>query len=545
MRFSSSAFRLLVWLLALAGFLPVSISRAAEEEHPLRPNIVLILADDLGFSDVGCYGGEIGTPNIDRLAGEGMKFSQFYNCAVCRTTRVSLITGLHPRRRKGRMLHDNMTTLAEVVQSAGYRTSLIGKWHFPVKKETDKNRLPTRRGFESFYGLAAGCSNYFDPSLPNPDFYRGQDPYPFLDQEKEITEFPSDFYTTDAFTDRAVGQIGEFSKGEDPKPFFLHLCYTAPHYPLHAKPEDIAEFKGKYDEGYFALRETRVERLRELGIVDPKWKLSDPDPDTSDFVYDYGVIPWEEVKNLEREKRRMEVYAAMVRSMDRGIGQVMEALDKAEVAENTVVIFLSDNGGCASHSGYKREDVRKAHEDYNKELPGSVDTYDYVAQGWGWAQNAPFRRYKVWTYEGGISTPMIVRWPGNIEAGTMTNEVGHVVDFMPTIMDLSGAKYPKSRSGVPVPSADGHSLMPVLKGESRPEYPSLCWYLYGNRAVRQGKWKLVWGSDRKEWELYDMENDRTETEDLSAKLPERVLKMEAEWMKWAKETGAPLKGNAI
>jgi len=545
-RFDSRSYLIFagVWWFVIAG-LSVNFGATAAEPGSDRPNIVLILADDLGFSDVGCYGGEIGTPNIDRLAEEGMKFSQFYNCAVCRTTRVSLITGLHPRRRNGRLLHDDMTTLGEVAQSAGYRTSLIGKWHFPVKKETDRNRLPTRRGFDKYYGLAAGCCNFFNPALPNPDFYRGQDPYPFLDQEKEITEFPPDYYTTDAFTDRAVEQISGWSKAENPKPFFLHLCYTAPHYPLHAKPDDIAEFKGRYDKGYSALREERLKRLRKLGIIDPKWKLSPPDPDTSDFIYDYGVVPWEEVENLEREKRRMEVYAAMVRSMDRGIGRVMEALEKGGIAENTVVIFLSDNGGCASHSGYQREDVRKAHEAYNQELPGSVDTYDYVAQGWGWAQNTPFRRYKVWTYEGGISTPMIVRWPGKVEAGTMTKQVGHVVDFMPTILELTGARYPENRKDLPVTPTEGLSLAPVLKGGSRPGHDSLCWYLYGNRAVRQGKWKLVWGSNRKTWELYDMENDRTETEDLSKQFPDKVLELEAVWMKWAKETGTPLKGNAI
>jgi arylsulfatase A-like enzyme len=517
----------------------------AEEGQPARPNIVLIMADDLGFSDLGCYGSKIDTPNIDRLAEEGLKFAQFYNCAVCRTSRAALITGLHPRRIKGRLLHDNMTTLAEVAQSSGYRTSLIGKWHFPVTKPTDKNRLPTRRGFESFYGLAAGCCNFFNPAKPFPDFYRGQGPEPFLDQETPVTDFPPDYYATDAFTDRAVKQIEQFAGAGDEAPFFLHLCYTAPHYPLHAKPQDIAKYRGQFDDGYSAMRENRIKRLRELGLIAPLWQLSRPDAQTSQLAYDFAITPWEQVKNLPREKRRMEVYAAMVDSMDQGIGRIMEALERGGISDTTCVMFLSDNGGCASHSGYYDEEIRKGHEAYNKELPGSVDTYDYVAQGWGWAQNAPFRRYKVWTYEGGISTPMLVRWPEVIQAGTLTRQVGHVVDIMPTLLDLTGASYPETRNGVAVLPTDGRSLLSVFKGEERTGHKSLSWYLYGNRAVRQGKWKLVWGSNVKRWELFDMESDRTETNDLASQYPQRVERMEADWLQWAKQTGAPLKGTSL
>ena len=533
------------WVTILISVLSLGSEAQAEKTKPARPNIVLIMADDLGFSDLGCYGGEIDTPNIDRLAKEGMKFSQFYNCAVCRTTRAALITGLHPRRVKGRLLHANMTTLAEVAQSAGYRTSLIGKWHFPVTKPVDKNRLPTRRGFEEFYGLAAGCCNFFNPAKPFPDFYRGQGPEPFLDQETPVTEFPSSYYTTDAFTDRAVEQLERFAGDDDKAPFLLHLCYTAPHYPLHAKPQDIAKYRGRFDEGYFVLREKRVSRLIELRLIDPQWQLSKPDPQKSQLAYDYAITPWEEIENLPREKRRMEVYAAMVDSMDQGIGRVMEAIERGGISDNTCVIFLSDNGGCASHSGYYDEEIRKGHEAYNKSLPGGVDTYDYVAQGWGWAQNAPFRRYKVWTYEGGISTPMIVRWPKVIQEGTLSHQVGHVVDIMPTLLDVSGASYPEKRNEVAVLPMDGTSLLPVFEGGERAGHESLCWYLYGNRAVRKGKWKLVWGSNERKWELFDMQLDRTETNDLASRYPQRVQQMESVWMQWAKQTGAPLKGTAL
>jgi arylsulfatase A-like enzyme len=510
-----------------------------------RPNVLLIMADDLGFSDLGCYGSEINTPHLDRLAKEGMRFSQFYNCAVCRTTRAALLTGLHPRRIKGRLLHDNMTTLAEVAQSSGYRTSLIGKWHFPVTKPTDKKRLPTRRGFQSFYGLAAGCCNYFNPAQTFPDFYRGQGPEPFLDQEMPVTEFPPDYYSTDAFTSRAVEQIEQFAGAEDKAPFFLHLCYTAPHYPLHARPRDIAKYKGRFDEGYFVMRENRLKRLRSLGLIDPRWQLSEPDPRQSELAYDYAITDWEKIENVPRETRRMEVYAAMVDSLDQGIGRVMRTLQRCGIAENTCVMFLSDNGGCASHSGYHDEQIRKSHEAYNSELPGSVDTFDYVTQGWGWAQNAPFRRYKVWTHEGGISTPLIVRWPKVVPAGTLTHEVGHVVDIMPTLLEVTGASYPTKRNELAVLPTEGRSLLPVFEGRDRVGHKSLCWYLYGNRAVRQEKWKIVWGSHVKKWELFDMELDRTETNDLASQYPLRVKRMEAEWLQWAKQTGAPLKGTSL
>lgn len=522
-----------------------AVSCRAAESQTARPNIVLIMADDLGFSDLGCYGGEIETPNLDRLAGEGMRFSQFYNCAVCRTTRVSLLTGLHPRRVKGRMLNDNMTTLAEVARSAGYRTALVGKWHFPITKPADKNRLPTRRGFEVFYGLAAGCCNYFDPAKPFPDFYRGQGPEPFLNQETPITEFPPDYYATDDFTERAVRQIESFADASDKAPFFLHLTYTAPHYPLHAKPQDIAKYNGRYRNGYFAMRKKRLERLVELGLIDPRTKLSEPDPQLSDLRYDYAIQPWEKVENLPRENRRMEVYAAMVDSMDQGIGRVLDVLKQAGQADNTIVIFLSDNGGCASHSGYFDAEIRKGHASYNRELPGGIDTYDYVAAGWGWAQNAPFRRYKVWTHEGGISTPMIVRWPGVTKPGSITRQVGHVVDFMPTLLELTGASYPEKRNGVEVLPTEGISLLPVLAGKERKGHESLCWYLYGNRAIRQGKWKLVWASNVRKWELYDLENDRSETNDLAPRHRKRVSQMAADWMRWARQTRTPMSGNRL
>ncbi len=517
--------------------LSFAMGETCQADDTKAPNVVLILADDLGFSDLGCYGGEIRTPNLDRLASEGMQFTQFYNCAVCVTTRAALLTGLHPRRRGKSLLHNDMVTLAEVLRSAGYHTSLTGKWHLG---SSEPNR-PTDRGFQEYYGVASGCCNYFDPSRPDPVFYNGGARRPFLHNEKPVTSFPDDYFTTDAFTDHAVKQIERFAKDE--APFFVHVCYTAPHFPLHAKPQDIARYKGRYDEGYFKLRQRRYQRMIKLGLIDPSWKLSPQDHRLGDFRYDYSITPWDEVEDPAREKRRMEVYAAMVDSLDQGIGRVLSALDNAKVADNTLVMFLSDNGGCASFPGYQDDDQRAGRLAYNQELPGGVDTYDFVAPGWGWAQCAPFRRYKVWTYEGGIATPMIARWPATIKAGSKTDQVGHIVDFMPTLMELSGARYPDERNGQSIPRPEGHSLLPVLQGKQRTGHESLCWYLFGNRAIRQGRWKLVWGVTAAKWELYDMQTDRTETNDLAGKHPQRVAQMKAAWLDWAKQTEVSFEEN--
>lgn len=516
-----------------------------------RPNVVLILADDLGFSDLACYGGEIDTPNLDRLAHEGMRFTQFYNGGVCRTTRASLLTGVHPRRRnRARLLHPDMVTIAEVLKAAGYQTSLTGKWHFPQQDVGFPVYRPTDRGFDEYFGIANGCCNFFDPAKAFPDYDKGVPPRPFLHNEQEVTEFPENFYATDAFTDHAIEQIEKFSpqaKSGD-APFFVHLCYTAPHYPLHAKAGDIEKYSGRYDDGYFVLRERRHRRLIDLGLIDESTKLSTDDPQLGEFRYDYAMTNWEEVEDREREIQRMEVYAAMVDSMDQGIGRVMAALEASGVAENTLVMFLSDNGGCASHVGYDDPEVQRIYREYNDGEAGSVDTFEYVGPGWGWAQNSPFRRYKVWTYEGGIATPMIAHWPGQVEAGSITSAISHVVDFMPTLMELGDAKYPLQRDGVEVLLPEGESFLRVLTGEddsAAEKVRTICWGLYGNRAVRQGKWKMVWGTTARKWELYNLKVDRTETTNLIGRHPNQARRMEQAWLRWAKRTGYPLNGKAL
>ncbi|MCF3650455.1 arylsulfatase [Synoicihabitans lomoniglobus] len=519
----SSAF---VWFLGVFGGLAAMAD---------KPNIVMIVADDLGFSDLGAYGGEIDTPNLDRLAAEGARFTQFYNNAVCVVTRASLYTGRYPRQGQGPLLDEESITLAEALQEAGYATSLIGKWHLGDAAP----RRPIDRGFASTYGVLSGACNFFDPNEPDPEFYAGNPGHhrPFVRNGEPVTSFPPDYYTTDAFSTEAVDRIE--SAAAAGRPFFVNLCYTAPHFPLQAPADEIARQKGRYAEGYDVLRERRYARLLEIGIIDADTaSLSPKDPSTSDFRYDYDVTPWEVLAPEARawEERRMEIYAAMVVRMDRGIGEVMAALNATGQRENTIVMFFSDNGGCASMPEASRMDQYMAYNASASTL-GAVDSYEFVGPGWGWAQNAPFRRHKVWNYEGGICTPMIVRWPGALAAGEIRREIGHVVDLMPTLLALAGAELREENEAL---SLEGRNLLPVWRGEqSDVRSEPLCWELFGNRAVRDGRWKLVWSVSAARWELYDLETDRSETRDLAASEPAQLQRLAAVWQAWAEQVDAP------
>lgn len=493
-----------------------------------RPNVLLIMCDDLGFSDLGCYGGEIQTPHLDRLAADGMRFTQFYNCAVCVTTRSALLTGLYPRQTKRPRLRTNMITLGEAMRRAGYATSLTGKWHLG----SEAPLRPIDRGFDEYYGVLDGCCNFFNPARQDPVFYNGGRFRPFAHNDERITEFPEGYYTTDAFSDHAAATITRFAEGD--KPFFVHLCYTAPHFPLHAFAEDIERYRGKYSDGYLAMREQRHKRQAELGLFESLPKLSAEEDRKGDYRYDYDVPDWEKLPTIEqqREQARMETYAAMVNRMDRGIGDVLTALEEAGVADNTLVIFLSDNGGCASWPSSK-PGQEEGFVKYNQGIPvGDGRGYEFVGKGWGWAQNAPFRQFKTWSYEGGIATPMIVRWPGKAARGSITHQVGHIIDVMPTLLELAESEYPREFKGNQILPVEGKSLVPVFHGQKRVEHASLSWELFGNRAIRQGDWKLVWGASQKKWELYDLQTDRSETNNLAAKYPERVTSMAHDWEAW-------------
>ncbi len=495
---------------ALILHAPASAAPSGQDVQAPRPNIVLILCDDMGWSDIGCFGGEIRTPSIDRIAAEGLRFTRFYNNAKCTTTRASLVTGLYPRRR-GALLKENMATVGEVLGRAGYSTALSGKWHLGSRAP----RRPIDRGFDVFHGLLDGCCNYFDPAQPDPEFKGGRERV-FVHGERRVVEFPDDFYTTDDFTEHAVETIRAFAQTE--APFFVHVCYTAPHYPLHARPEDIATYEGRYDAGWEALRRERHGRQVEMGLVDPRWDLPPLEP---------GVRPWADAPDKGWQADRMEVYAAMVDRMDQGIGRILDALEEEGVDDDTLVIFLSDNGGCAEIPG--GEDPGR--------IPGPKEYYTTCGPGWAFAQNTPFRRYKTWAHEGGIATPLVARWPAGIEAGTMTDQVGHVIDLLPTLAELAGAEHPARRGEVELLAVEGRSLAGVLRGEQSEDRAPLFWEWAGNRAVRAGDSKLVWERRLKRWELYDLAVDRTEMHDLAEEHPATVERLAVLWKQWALETG--------
>lgn len=479
-----------------------------------RPNIILIMVDDMGWSDIGCYGGEVRTPNLDRLAAEGMRFTQFYNNAKCTTTRASIVTGLWPRRQ-GDLLKTNMVTFGEVMRDAGYSTGLSGKWHLGHSNTTH----PYKRGFEEYYGLLDGACNFFNPAKPDPD-YKGGRVRIFGHNDQYITSFPKDYYTTDAFTDHAIETITRSVKEDRDRPFIHHITYNAPHYPLHAKSEDIAKYKGKFMMGWEKMREQRYHRQVEMGLIDPeRYPLSGTDSESYDW----------ETADQEFEDHRMAVYAAMVDSVDQNIGRLLQALRELNVYDNTLICFLSDNGGCAEEPGGRDPAVRHA---------GPVDDYVALGPAWGWAQNAPFRRHKSWIQEGGVNTPMIAWWPGKIKADSLTDTPGHVIDFMATFIELAETEYPETYNGENILPLEGQSLLPVFRGEKRKGHDYYAWEWSGNRGYRQGNFKAVWDKLVNKWELYDLSTDRTETNDLADTHPMRLKRLTTAWYDWAKRTGA-------
>jgi arylsulfatase A-like enzyme len=490
-----------------------------------KPNIVLIMADDMGYSDIGCYGGEVNTPNLDRLAAGGLRFTQFYNAARCCPTRASLLTGLYPHQAGiGHMvgnrgypayqgyLNEHCVTIAEALKTAGYGTLMSGKWHVGE----DRPHWPVDRGFDRYYGIVSGGANYFDitkAKAPGVKRTMAVDDRPFVPK-------PGKFYMTDAFSENAVKFIDKY--GRDKEPFFLYLAYTAPHWPLHAWPDDIAKYKGKYLKGWDKLREERYQRMIKMGLISGKWKMSPRDAAT---------WPWDEEKNKDMLDLKMAVYAAQIERMDYGIGKVLDKIREIGAEENTLVIFLSDNGGCAE-GGPVGFDNRK-----NGLPPGGVDSYMSYGLSWANASNTPFRRYKHWVHEGGIATPFIAYWPAVIKnAGSLTHQPGHIIDVMATCLDVAGIEYPKTYKGRELNRLEGKSLLPIFEGKKRQGHEAIYWEHEGNRAVRQGKWKLV-SAHKGPWELYDLEADRTELNNLAEKHPQKVEQLKVMYESWAKRCG--------
>ena len=519
-------------------------------EEKRRPNIILILADDLGYSDIGCFGSEIKTPNIDRLAARGVRFSSMYNGSRCCPARASLLTGLHPHQAgvahmtfdleipgyRG-FLKSDCVTVAEALRAEGYSTLMSGKWHVggnyrALDRESwkrtagdERHPLPTQRGFDRFYGILNGVASFYDPVL-------------LMDQDKFIRAEGSDYYFTDAVSDHAVEMIRETS-GKD-NPFFLYLSYTAPHWPLHAPEEEIARYEKVYRKGWDAIRTNRHESLKGSKILDEKWPISPRDVDAP---------AWETVAEKEWEALRMAVFAAQIDRMDQGIGKVLDAVKETGDEENTLVMFLSDNGGCAeflledpgdagpSIWGDKTRDGKPMQIGNITGLrPGPEDTYMSYDLPWTNTSNAPFRLFKHWIHEGGISTPFIVSWPDKIKTADIRHEPMQLVDITATIIDAASAEYPSERNGTPVPPCEGESFYDLLDGKKWAKQKPLFFEHEGNAAIREDRWKLV-KEHNKAWELYDMALDRTELIDLADKNGGRVKAMVDRYDEWAKRCG--------
>ena len=536
-----------------------------------RPNIIIIMADDMGYSDIGCYGGEIKTPNLDALAANGLRFTQFYNTARCCPTRASLLTGLYAHQAGiGHMtgnygipqyqgfLNKKCLTIAEALKPAGYRTYMAGKWHVTPKISANdpKDNWPRQRGFDKFFGTIHGAGSFFDPNSLTRDNTQ-------ITPENDPEYKPDGtWYYTDAISDNTVKYLNSHFKEHPDKPFFHYVAYTAAHWPMHALPEDIAKYEGKYDSGYAPVYEARLKKMKQLGLIDPKWEIPGP------------VGNWSQVELKEWESACMEVYAAMVDNMDQGIGRIVQTLKDHDQLDNTLIFYLQDNGGCAEGFGrgkvvgplerpakptlkpMGRDELQtnmvptQSRDGYPLRrgkgvMPGPPETEIGYGENWANVSNTPFREYKHWVHEGGISSPLIAHWPKGIQAPMVlstsptlnpysrnSDEPTHLIDLMATCLDLAKATYPKDK--IPV---EGASLVPILKGEPLKRGKPIFFEHEGNRAVRDGDWKLVAKGVNGKWELYNIPADRTEMNNLAEKHPDIVKKMATQYKQWAKERG--------
>lgn len=511
-----------------------------------KPNILLILADDMGFSDIGSFGAEIHTPNLDRLALNGLRMTNMYNCARCCPSRASLLTGLYPHQAGiGHMtlnkgipsyqgyLREDCVTLGEILKSAGYFTVLTGKWHvggFVGRNKKDKDvfkfkdpyhPLPTDRGFDRFYGNPAGGGSYFNV-------------WPLIDQDR-IIDVPEGFYSTDNYTLAAIRFIEEAVNVG--KPFFVHVCYNAPHWPLHAPDEDIMRYRGTYVKGWDNIRMERYERLKDMGIIDSRWIISPRDTKST---------PWDDVKYKDWEDARMSAYAAQIDRMDQNIGKIIKRIEELGILDRTLIIFVSDNGGSAEHldqntrAGKELSFTRDGRPVRFGNIvglePGKPDTFMSYDLSWANASNTPFRKFKSWVHEGGIATPFIAYWQGVIPAGRIEHAVAHFIDIAATIIEIAGACYPEIYRDKKITPLEGESFASLLEGKEWERKNPLAWEHEGNCAVRWDRWKLV-KAYGEEWELYDMIDDRTELNNLASCYPDIVRKLSGFYDDWVKRCG--------
>lgn len=523
-----------------------------------RPNIILILADDLGFSDLGCFGGEIATPNLDRLAAGGLRLTELYNSARCCPSRASLMTGLYPQQAgvgemtndrgpqfpgyRGR-LSDQCVTIPEALKPAGYRAYLSGKWHLNTPG-------PVMRGFDAAYCFA-------NHSAHSVDCWK-EDAFQMRPEGRpKRTYAPGKFYATDAITDHALDFIAEARKAQDGNPWFLYLAYNAPHFPLHAPKDLIDKYQKVYEQGWDKIREARYEKMKKLGVIDARWPLSPrsvipPNRFNAQTGWAGKDNPAWETLDADRRAdlaRRMAIFAAMVDRMDQNIGRVLADLEKAGEMQNTLIFFLSDNGACAEWDPYGFDGDSGPNNTLHKgaDLAQMGQPGSYLSYGSAWANvcNAPWRLYKHYAHEGGVSAPFIVHWPaGTQRKGEVDARPSHISDVMATCLEAAGASYPKTFKGKEILPPAGQSLMPALRGEA-PTERTIFFEHEWNRAVRQGNWKLV-ALRGGPWELYDEAADRTELKNVAADNPERVKAMAAMWDEWAKRCNVapPAEGGA-
>lgn len=521
-----------------------------------RPNIILIMADDLGYSDLGCYGGEINTPNLDKIAKQGLQFTQFYNISRCCPTRAALLTGTYnhaagigdmttkkdDQAYKG-YLGENTVTIAEVLKEAGYRTAMAGKWHvsntltqsdpqeqlrwlnhqaaYPLFSPLEQ--YPTKRGFEKFYGTIWGVIDFFDP-------------FSLVEGTKPVTSIPKNYYHTDAINDKTAEYVREFSKSD--QPFFLYVAHNAPHWPIQALPEDIAKYENTYKEGWETIRQRRYEKMVHLGLIDSTiTKLSPRYP---------AQMGWDDNPHKEWDARAMAVHAAMIDRMDQGIGRILKSLEETGEIDNTIIVFLSDNGASAERSdqygpGFDRPSETRDGQQISyatdkSVMPGAQTTFFSIGPDWANVANTPYRLWKSQSLEGGIHTPMLVSWPKGIaNKGDRSARVSHVMDFMATFMEVAGATYPKEYAGKSILPLEGQSFVSVLNGENDKGHEILFNEHEGSKYVRQNDWKLVMTKEDEKWHLYNLTNDPTELNDLTIQHPDKVKSLIRMWDNWAKK----------
>lgn len=517
------------FLLFLVSFCIVSLNVFSQK----RPNIILILADDMGYSDIGCYGGEVKTPTLDKLASEGIRYRQFYNGARCCPTRASLMTGLYPHQAgMGWMaaadlgtpayqgnLNKESVTIAEVLRSAGYSTYMTGKWHLTNERKIEGEVIdnwPAQRGFEKFFGIIPGAANYFTPFV-------------YSNNARYKAPGNGNYYLTDAISDTSVKYLNEHFTADKNKPLFMYVAYNAPHWPLHAPKASIEKYKNLYLKGWDQLRQERMAKQRKIGLMSETAVLSPRD----------GQVPaWNTLSEKEKEEMasRMAIYAAQIDIMDQGIGRIVKALKDNHQLDNTLIFFLSDNGACAEFISSGK----------SKAVDGTADTYESYRINWANVSSTPFREYKHFTHEGGIATPLIVHWPKGVSPGLNNSFAvgyGQLTDIMATCVDVAKAKYPATFEGNKIHPLEGKSLAPHFSGTDNKK-GKMYWEHEANIAMRDGKWKLVAKTpedtefDKSKLQLFDLDADPSEMNDLAGKNPSRVASMYEEWLGWAKRINA-------